>query len=240
MELHIYKDAQAVSTAAATLIAARVIGQPDCVLGLATGSTPLATYRRLIELYRSGVVDFSRVTTFNLDEYRGLESAHPQSYHHFMQENLFRHVNVDRERIHIPSGNGDEDAVCRTYEEQLAQAGGIDLQLLGIGRNGHIAFNEPADHFPAATHIVELTASTIEANRRFFDSAEAVPRRAVTMGVGTILRARAILLLAAGADKADAIHAMVHGEITPRCPASALRLHPNTVVLLDEAAAARL
>ena len=240
MKIHVYKDAQTIGTAAAALFAAQILENPACVLGLATGSTPIPTYQKLVELHRAGVLDFSRVTSFNLDEYIGLTHDHPQSYYYFMQENLFSHININPESVHVPCGTGDPEENCRAYEDSIAQAGGVDLQILGIGRNGHIAFNEPADIFPAMTHVVDLTESTIEANKRFFDKAEDVPRRAISMGIGSIMRARAILLIATGADKADAVYAMVHGEISPQCPASILQLHPNAVILLDEAAAARL
>lgn len=240
MKIHVYKDAQTIGTAAASLFAAQILENPSCVLGLATGSTPIPTYQKLVELHRTGVLDFSRVTTFNLDEYIGLTHDHPQSYFYFMQENLFSHININQERVHVPCGTGDPEENCRAYEDSIAQAGGIDLQILGIGRNGHIAFNEPADNFPSMTHIVDLTESTIEANKRFFDKAEDVPRRAISMGIGSIMRARAIQLIATGADKADAVYAMINGKVTPECPASILQLHPNAVILLDEAAAARL
>ena len=240
MEIHVYKDAETIGTAAATLFAAHILENPSCVLGLATGSTPLPTYRKLVEFHRSGVLDFSRVTTFNLDEYIGLTHEHPQSYYYFMQENLFSHININQERIHVPSGTGKPEENCRAYEKSIVQAGGIDLQILGIGRNGHLADNAPADHCPAMTHTGELTESTIEANKRFFDKAEDVPRQAISMGIGSIMHARAILLIATGADKADAVYSMVHGEVSPQCPASVLQLHPNAVILLDEAAAARL
>ncbi len=183
MNVRVYKDAQAIGSAAAALFAAQVIRKPDAVLGLATGSTPIPTYQKMAELYQIGAVDFSQVTTYNLDEYVGLDHAHPQSYYYFMMDNLFRHINVPEDHIHVLSGTAaDPEAECAAYEKAIEAAGGIDLQILGIGRNGHIAFNEPADIFPAVTHVVDLTPSTIEANTRFFSSADEVPRQAVSMG----------------------------------------------------------
>lgn len=241
MNIRVYKDADSIGAAAATLFAACVTQKPDCVLGLATGSSPIPTYRKMAELYRDGAVDYSGVTTYNLDEYVGLDHAHDQSYYYFMMENLFRHINVKAENIHVLSGIApDPEQECRDYESAIAASGGIDLQILGIGRNGHIAFNEPADSFAPVTHIVELTESTIDANKRFFASADDVPRRALTTGIGTIMKARAIVLIATGADKAEAIRAMAKGPVTPRCPASILQFHPNVTVMADEAAASLL
>ncbi|HJD23109.1 MAG TPA: glucosamine-6-phosphate deaminase [Firmicutes bacterium] len=241
MNICVYKDAEAIGTAAAALFAACVTQNPRCVLGLATGSSPLPTYQKMAEMYRAGAVDFSGVTTYNLDEYVGIDHTHAQSYYCFMMENLFRHINVKQENIHVPSGVApDLEKECADYEAAIEAAGGIDLQILGIGRNGHIAFNEPSDSFPPATHTVELTESTINANKRFFASADDVPRRAVTTGIGTIMKARAIVLVATGADKAEAVRAMAKGPVTPRCPASILQFHPRATILLDEAAASLL
>lgn len=241
MNVRVYKDALAIGNAAAALFAAQVIEKPHAVLGLATGSTPLPTYRKLAELYACGAVDFSGVTTYNLDEYVGLGHDHPQSYYHFMQENLFRHINVPSENIHVLSGLTAEPAAeCAAYEKAIAAAGGIDLQILGIGRNGHIAFNEPDAAFATSTHVVDLTQSTIEANTRFFESANEVPRQALTMGIGTIMKARAIVLIATGTDKSQAVKALVDGPVTPSCPASILQFHPNATVMLDGAAASLL
>ncbi len=241
MNVRVYKDAQAIGSAAAALFAAQVIRKPDAVLGLATGSTPIPTYQKMAELYQIGAVDFSQVTTYNLDEYVGLDHAHPQSYYYFMMDNLFRHINVPEDHIHVLSGTAaDPEAECAAYEKAIEAAGGIDLQILGIGRNGHIAFNEPADIFPAVTHVVDLTPSTIEANTRFFSSADEVPRQAVSMGIGSIMKARSIVLIATGSDKAEAVKALVQGPVDPHCPASILQLHPDTTIMLDAAAASLL
>lgn len=238
MQTHVFKTEQQVGRAAATLIAAQLLRKPDSVLGLATGSTPLPTYRALIDMYRFGMLDFSKAVSFNLDEYLGLDPLHPCSYHRFMQENLFSQINIRPDHVHIPDGSAaDPAAAANAYDQAVAAAGGIDLQLLGIGRNGHIGFNEPGDALIYDCHRVELTASTIEANKRFFDSEADVPRAAVTLGIGTIMHARQVLLIATGEDKADAVRRAVLGEVSPRCPASILRTHPDALILLDEAAA---
>ena len=236
-----YETPEAIGEAAASLFAACVIANPKAVLGLATGSTPIPTYQKMAALYRSGAVDYSRVTTFNLDEYVGLGHDHEQSYYYFMQDNLFRHINVPAEKIHVLSGTAkDSEAECRRYEAMIEEAGGIDLQILGIGRNGHIAFNEPDDSVPPLTHVVELTPSTIEANTRFFASSDEVPKKALSMGIGSIMKARSIVIIATGADKAEAVRAMIQGPVTPVCPASVLQLHPCFTVMLDKAAASQL
>jgi len=241
MNVRVYKNAEAIGAAAAALFAAQVISKPNCVLGLATGSTPLPTYRRMAALYEEGAVDYSGVTTYNLDEYVGLDHDHDQSYYYFMHDNLFKYINIPEEQIHVLSGMAADPAEeCKAYDAAIDAAGGIDLQILGIGRNGHIAFNEPTDTFPPTTHIVDLTESTIEANKRFFASADDVPRQALTMGIGSIMKAKAIVIIATGADKADAINAMVNGPVDPQCPASVLQLHPNVTVMLDEGAASKL
>ncbi len=241
MQVHMYKDTQAIGAAAASLFAARVIENPHAVLGLATGSTPIPTYAKMAELYACGAVDYSGVTTFNLDEYVGLDHDHPQSYYYFMMENLFRHINVPVENIHVLSGTAtDPEKECAAYEKMIEEAGGIDLQILGIGRNGHIAFNEPDEYFAPATHVVNLTQSTIEANTRFFSSSDEVPRQALTMGIGSIMKARAIVLIATGADKAEAVRALVKGPVSPSCPASILQLHPQATIMLDAPAASLL
>ena len=241
MVVRTYESKEAIGAAAASLFAACVVAKPHAVLGFATGSTPVPTYEKLASLYQMGAVDFSGVTTFNLDEYVGLAHDHEQSYYYFMQDNLFRHINVPTERIHVLSGTASDPAAeCVAYEKMIEEAGGIDLQILGIGRNGHIAFNEPADTFAPMTHVVELTESTIEANKRFFASADEVPRKALTMGIGSIMQARAVVIIATGEDKAEAVKAMVQGEISPACPASVLQMHPNVVVMLDKAAASLL
>lgn len=240
MQIHVYQTPELAAEAAATLIASQIMAKPNTVLGLPTGSTPVLTYRELIRMNGEGVVDFSQVTTFNLDEYVGLNGDHPQSYRYFMNENLFNHVNIDKANTHVPSGMGDVEANARDYEAAIARAGGVDLQFMGIGRNGHIGFNEPANAYPDCTSIIELTQSTIEANKRFFDSADEVPRKAISMGVGTIMRARKTLLIATGENKAAAVRDLVKGEISPKLPASALRMHADAIIVLDAAAAALL
>ena len=240
MQIHVYQTPELAAEAAATLIASEILAKPNAVIGLPTGSSPVETYRRLARMNRDGVVDFSKVTTFNLDEYVGLKGDHPQSYRRFMNENLFDHVNIDKENTHVPCGIGDVEANAVAYEKAIAAAGGIDLQFMGIGRNGHIGFNEPADAYTDVTGIIELTPSTIDANKRFFDSADDVPRKAISMGVGTIMRARKTLLIATGSDKAEAIRTLVKGPVSPKLPASALRMHANAVIILDAAAASLL
>ena len=235
------KDYEDMSRKAGNIIAAQVVAKPDCVLGLATGSTPIGAYKRLIEGYEAGDLDFSQVKTYNLDEYRGLPGTHDQSYRYFMNVNLFDHVNIDKANTHVPDGlpDGlaeDYEAACAEYDAAVAAAGGQDLQLLGIGNNGHIGFNEPGDAFVKGTHCVDLTESTIQANSRLFDSIDDVPRQAYTMGIGTIMAAKMVLVMANGEVKAQAVHDMIYGPITPSCQASILQLHPNVVVVADEAA----
>lgn len=241
MHIHVFKNASLCGQAAAALITAQVLQKPDAVLGLATGSTPIPTYQHLIRQYQDGVVDFSSVRVFNLDEYAGVAADHPCSYHFFMAEQLFDHINIQRGNTAIPNGTApDLHAEGQRYDAAIRAAGGIDLQILGIGRNGHIGFNEPDSRFVYGCHPVKLTQSTIEANRRFFASEEEVPRMAISMGVGSILEARRIVLIATGADKADAVAAAVTGDIDPQVPASILRTHPQVIFLLDEAAAEKL
>lgn len=241
MEVIIAKDYEQLSRTGALLIAGQVVRKPHSVLGLATGSTPLGTYRQLVAYYREGLADFSRTQVFNLDEYRGVGGESPCSYQRYMAENLFDHINVSPGNTHIPNGlASDVAAECQRYEQLIKQAGGIDLQLLGLGDNGHIGFNEPNTHFPAATHLVELAPATIAANSRFFTAAAAVPRQAISMGIQTIFQARQIVLLASGASKAKAVKAMLEGPITPAAPASVLQLHSQLTVILDPAAAGLL
>ena len=231
------KDYEDMSRKAGNIMAAQVVAKPDCVLGLATGSTPIGAYKRLIEGYEAGDLDFSQVKTYNLDEYRGLPGTHDQSYRYFMNVNLFDHVNIDKANTHVPDGlMEDYEAACAEYDAAVAAAGGQDLQLLGIGNNGHIGFNEPGDAFVKGTHCVDLTESTIQANSRLFDSIDDVPRQAYTMGIGTIMAAKMVLVMANGEVKAQAVHDMIYGPITPSCQASILQLHPNVVVVADEAA----
>ena len=228
---------EAMSRKAADFLAAQIKLKPNCVLGLATGTTPIGAYQGLIKKYESGSLDFSEVRTYNLDEYRGLTHEDPQSYHYFMNDQLFNHVNIDPANVHVPDGaNTDADAACADYDRMVAEAGYCDLQLLGIGRNGHIGFNEPADEFSKGTHCVDLTESTIEANSRLFEKEEDVPRQAYTMGTQTIMNARCILVVANGENKAQAVRDMCFGPIVPTCPASILQLHPNVFVVCDDAA----
>ncbi|MGN6544403.1 MAG: glucosamine-6-phosphate deaminase [Aureliella sp.] len=238
MRVVILKNAEEVSKRAAEIVANVVQQKPAAVLGLATGSTPLATYQRLIELYQAGQVSFAQVKTFNLDEYVGLAPSHPQSYHYFMHSQLFEQIDVDPARCHVPDGQaGDYRTYGQQYEQAIAEAGGIDLQLLGIGTDGHIAFNEPGSSLASRTRLKALTEQTRRDNSRFFDSLDQVPKLAISMGVGTILEARQILLLATGQSKADAVRSFIEGPVTSQITASALQLHPDVIVLLDEAAA---
>ena len=237
MRIYRAKDYDEMSRKAANIIAAQMTLKPDSVLGLATGSTPIGTYRELIARYNQGDIDFSRIKTANLDEYRGLPRENDQSYYYFMYENLFRHVNIDMANTNIPNGmEPDSDTECARYEKVIESLGGVDLQLLGLGHNGHIGFNEPADHFARMTNCVNLQASTIEANKRFFESADQVPKQAYTMGIGTIMRAKSVLLIVSGADKAETLTKVIAGPVTPQVPASILQFHPNAVVVADEAA----
>ena len=232
------KDYADMSRKAANIIAAQVILKPDCVLGLATGSTPIGTYKELIKGYENGDLDFSLVKTANLDEYRGLEKSNDQSYDYFMKANLFNHININFDNLNIPNGeNPDADAECKRYEEVVKALGGQDLQLLGMGHNGHIGFNEPADEFVKETHCVDLQESTIQANKRFFEKVEDVPTQAFTMGINTIMQAKMILVIVSGADKAEIVKKAFFGPVTPQVPASILQMHPNVVVVVDEAAA---
>ncbi|NLM52340.1 MAG: glucosamine-6-phosphate deaminase [Firmicutes bacterium] len=241
MKIRIAKDYDQMSTWAAEIVAQEIKEKNDLVLGLATGSTPEGLYRLLVQMYQEGTLDFSKVITFNLDEYLGLAPTHPQSYAYFMHQHLFAHINIKAENIHLPDGLAkDLPAFCREYEEKIAAAGGIDLQILGIGRNGHIGFNEPNDYLSAGTHVVSLTEETIDANSRFFNSKDEVPRQAVTMGMGTILKAKKILLMANGKTKAEAIKGTLSGKITTKIPASFLQLHRDLTVIIDEEAASLL
>ena len=237
MEIIIQPTPEAATSVAARIIARLLREKPDAVLGLATGSTPLLLYRELISLE----LDWRRVTTFNLDEYIGLPEAHPQSYHSFMWENLFRHVNIAKKNVHLPDGNAkDIPKFCTKYEQQIRAAGGIDLQVLGIGTDGHIGFNEMTSSLASRTRIKTLTPQTIKDNARFFGSAGQVPHHVITMGIGTIMEARQTLLLAFGTKKAKAIAAAVEGPITAMNPASVLQMHPAAKLCLDRGAAARL
>lgn len=241
MVVKVYKNADEIGKAIGTVFASQVLTKPDSILGLATGSSPIPTYKYMIDLYNQGIVDYSKVTTFNLDEYVGLESTHDQSYWYFMHENLFNSINVPEEQINVLSGVAEDlEEECKNYEAKIEAAGGIDIQILGIGNNGHIAFNEPADDFAMGTHKVSLTESTIEANKRFFESADDVPKFAVSMGIGSIFKAKKIVLVATGAAKAEAVAAMVNGPVDPHCPASILQMHADVTIFCDEAAAGNL
>ena len=237
MKIYQEKDYDALSRRAANLISAEVIRKPDCVLGLATGSTPVGTYRHLSAWNQKGDFSFKDVRTVNLDEYLGLPPTHDQSYRYFMQENLFDKIDIPFEHTHVPDGMAaDPEQECRRYDELVRSLGYADLQLLGLGRNGHIGFNEPGDCFRKETHVVELTQNTIEANARFFENEAAVPKKAITMGIGCIMAARRVLLVASGANKAEAVYRTVCGPITPQCPASILQLHNDVVIVGDEEA----
>lgn len=235
------KDYAQMSAYAAQYIMSQVLLNPKSVLGFATGSTPVGTYAKLREHHEKGLVSFAACTSFNLDEYIGLPKSDPQSYYHFMCTHLFDHIDLNPERIHIPNGMAEDIAAeCEAYEKAIEEQDGIDLQLLGIGRNGHIGFNEPDVKFEAMTHEVILDEDTIEANARFFGSLDAVPKRAVSMGIKSIMHAHKILILASGEEKADAVARMVHGPVVTGLPASVLQLHPNVVLIVDEGAGRKL
>lgn len=224
---------------AADLFEMEIAARPACVLGLATGSTPLPLYRELVARNKAGRIDFSRVRTFNLDEYEGLAPDHPQSYRRFMRENLFDHINIPADRSFLPDGTQTDSALeCARYDRIIEEHNGIDLQLLGIGRNAHIGFNEPDSCFACGTHQVTLTESTIAANTRFFENEAQVPRQAYSMGMQAIMQAKRVLLIASGADKAEAIRNSFFGPVTPQVPASILQLHRDVIVIADEAALA--
>ncbi len=229
------------SRKAANIIAAQIINKSNSVLGLATGSTPIGTYKRLIEMYKEGDLDFIDIKTANLDEYKGLTKDNDQSYYYFMFNNLFKDVNIDIENTNIPDGTEpDSKKECERYEKVISDLGGIDLQLLGLGHNGHIGFNEPQDDFVKTTQCVNLQESTIEANKRFFNDVTEVPKQAYTMGIGTIMKAKKILLIVNGEGKADILEKVVNGPITPKVPASILQLHPDVTIVADEAALSKI
>ena len=241
MRIYRAKDYEEMSRRAAGIVSAQIIMKPDCVLGLATGSTPIGLYKQLIEWYRNGDLDFSAVRTVNLDEYKGISRENDQSYYYFMHQNLFDHVNIPAENTHLPDGmEPDSEKECGRYEELIRSMGSVDLQLLGIGHNGHIGFNEPADAFDKLVHCVNLTQSTIEANKRFFASAKEVPRQAYTMGIQTIMRSKKILIIANGEGKADIVRDAFFGPITPMVPASVLQLHNDVTLVADEAALSKI
>lgn len=230
-------DYQSMSRKAANIISAQVILFPNSVLGLATGSTPVGVYSQLIEWYKKGDLDFSKVHSVNLDEYCGLPVEHEQSYRHYMNTNFFNHINLPIENTNVPNGLAkDVDAECRRYDKVIVDMGGIDLQLLGIGHTGHIGFNEPDEDFDKTTHCVKLKQKTIEANSRFFENADEVPKYAITMGIKAIMQAKKLLLVANGADKADILYRSLFGPITPEVPASILQLHNDVTIVADEEA----
>ncbi len=226
------KNYEMLSSMAADLIANQLERKPNSILGLATGSTPIGTYQELIRRCKAGKVDFSKVTSVNLDEYVGLDGSNDQSYRYFMNTNLFDHVNIDKSKTNVPNGCAtDLQAECKRYDDLIESQGGIDLQVLGIGLDGHIGFNEPFESFVAPTHVVDLEESTIEANSRFFANKDLVPRRAVTMGIRPIMLAKKIILIANGENKRDIVEKSMHGPVTPYVPASILQFHPDCTVI---------
>lgn len=235
------KNYDELSRTAATIIAGTILSKPDCLLGLATGSSPVGTYDHLVSMYEDGILDFSHVRSVNLDEYVGLDGENDQSYRYFMNKHLFERVNIDIKNTHVPDGtNLDVASCCGLYNALLKEMGQVDLQLLGIGPNGHIGFNEPDDHFETETHCVDLTEATIQANKRFFASEADVPRKAYSMGIGNIMNAKTVLLVANGKNKAKALAAAINGPVTPSCPASILQFHPNAIIVADEEALSEL
>ena len=241
MKIYMTEDYQTMSRKAANILSAQIILKPNSVLGLATGSTPVGMYKQLVTWYEKGDLDFAEVKTVNLDEYVNLEPTHEQSYHYFMQHHLFDHVNINPANTNVPDGlAADPKAECAWYNQVIRQLGGIDIQVLGMGHNGHIGFNEPGDAFELETHVVDLTERTIQANSRFFASMDEVPRQAMTMGIKSIMMARKILLMVSGEDKADAVKRAFSGPVTPQMPASILQLHPYVTLVGDRAALSKL
>ncbi len=235
------KDYNDMSRKAANIISAQIILKPNCILGLATGSTPVGTYRQLVEWYEKGDLDFSEVMTVNLDEYKGLTRENPQSYYYFMDEHLFGKVNINKNRTFLPDGTEpDSSTACENYNEILRAVGDVDLQLLGLGHNGHIGFNEPGESFSTETHCINLSEQTIKANARFFETMDEVPRQAYTMGIKTIMAAHRILMIVSGEDKAEIVKTAFTGPITPKVPASILQLHRNVTLIADEAALSKM
>lgn len=241
MRIYIAENYDEMSKIATNIMAAQVTLKPESVLGLATGSSPLGLYQQLIKRYEDGDLDFSKVTSVNLDEYKGLAPDNDQSYRYFMHENFFRHINIDAANTFVPDGLAqDAQTECDRYERVITDCGGVDMQLLGLGLNGHIGFNEPDQEFAKQTHLVDLTESTIQANKRFFESEEQVPKQAYSMGIGSIMRARKILLIVSGAAKAEAVKQAIEGPITPMMPASVLQLHPDVTIVGDKEAMSML
>jgi len=241
MRIIVVDNYEEMSKKAARMIASQVMLKPDSVLGLATGDTPLGMYKELVKLFNNAEVDFNEVRTFNLDEYYGLSSESPHSYYSYMINNLFNHININRENINVPSGMANDiNTVCIEYENKIKEAGGIDMQVLGIGGNGHIGFNEPDVNFEAETHLVNLDEQTIKANSRFFNSIEDVPVKAISMGIKTIMNSKKIILLVSGVSKAEVIEKAINGKINPNLPASILQLHNDVTIILDKEAASYL
>lgn len=241
MRILVCKNYDEMSKKAAQMILSQVTLKPNSVLGLATGSTPVGMYKQLVKMYNDKQIDFSEISTFNLDEYYNLPKESNQSYDYFMKENLFNYINIPKENINIPNGMAkDVEVECERYDKSIKDCGGVDIQVLGIGHNAHIGFNEPTINFERGTHLVDLKQSTIEANARFFDKEENVPKKAITMGTGSIFKARKIMLLACGESKAQAIYNTVYGKVVPEVPASILQFHNDIVLILDEEAASKL
>ena len=241
MQVRIFDSPEKVAQAAAVLVASQILAKPNSVLGLPTGATPIPVYQELVRMHQSGIVSFANITSFNLDEYCGLPAGHQCSYRRFMQEQLFSHVDIPEGQFHLPDGNAkDLSLECKRYDAAIAEAGGLDLQLLGIGHNGHIGFNEPDEQFSYGSHVVNLTPETKEANRYTFPHGEEMPKQAVSVGVGAIMGAKKIILVATGKGKAEILHRSMSGDITPMVPASILRTHPNVLFLLDAEAASEL
>ena len=237
MKIYSAENYEDLSRKAANIVSAQIIMKPDCTLGLATGSTPEGLYAQLVEWYKKGDLDFSGVRSINLDEYKGLAGSHPQSYRYFMDSHLFDHVNIKKENTHLPNGmETDTHKECLRYNALLAESGGIDLQLLGLGRNGHIGFNEPGEAFEKETHCVALTESTLQANARYFESPQTMPRHAYTLGIKAIMQAHCILMVVSGPAKAEALCKSLYGPNTPQVPASILQLHNHLIVVADRAA----
>ncbi|MHC2994075.1 MAG: glucosamine-6-phosphate deaminase [Candidatus Atribacteria bacterium] len=235
MEIKPISSYSKMSKLAADIVAEQIINKPNTVLGLATGSTPFGMYKELVKLYKKGKLDFSKVTTFNLDEYLGLSPEHPQSYHYYMYENFFNHVNIEEKNIHIPKGDTkDPVQECLGYEEEIEELGGIDLQVLGIGVNGHVGFNEPNINLEARTHVIQLSNKTIRANSRFFKNLDKVPRKAITMGMVTIMKSKKIILMAWGKEKRKAILKTISGHIATEVPASLLQVHNDVILIVDK------
>lgn len=239
MEIRIFKDIEKLNVEAAKYFIETIQKEKNPVLGLATGSTPIGMYKELIKSYQQGEISFVNTTTYNLDEYVGLDATHEQSYRYFMTENLFKHVNINPDNTHVPNGLGDSEKSCREYN-QLLDDTQIDIQILGIGSNGHIAFNEPGTPFSAVTHVVNLTETSISDNSRFFESIDEVPKQAITMGLSNIMKAKKIILIALGENKAEAIRKLVQEDPNENTPCTILKNHPNVVILLDHAASSKL